>query len=199
MNPIHIYITKSDWSKIDSILSYGSPLITSWCAELFNGETPLALTIKKGAPNKIILGIFSFYPQAARIFDCKSELPLRICSTYGASYVVVEALLLEYPQALDHVSKISRMTERQIGLLASSKLDKACKHAISRPTSYWVGMSPNHGPTYSENTMLRRLSKLKAKLEMKRDVHISLVEKLLLLESRLDLLSGSFSSEDMKR
>jgi len=198
MNPIHSFIIKSDWSKIDSILSYGSPFVTSWCSELFNGETPLALTIKKGAPNKIILGILSFYPQAARTFDCKSELPLRICSTYGASFVVVQALRLEYPQALDNVSKISRMTERQIALLDSSKLDNSCKHAISRPTLYWLGMSPNYGSLYSERTMFQRLSKLRAKLDMKRDVQLSLVEKLLLLESKLDLLSRNFSSKERK-
>jgi hypothetical protein len=98
-----------------------------------NKVLPLHKAIASNCSENVILKIFSAYPCAAMIRCKKTELlPLHLAAASSLSPVFIEALIREYPEALDTLANHSYPKD-----LVTSDLPQESIKMICRPYSEW--------------------------------------------------------------
>eukprot|EP00814_Leptocylindrus_danicus_P004727 CAMPEP_0116012318 /NCGR_PEP_ID=MMETSP0321-20121206/5057_1 /TAXON_ID=163516 /ORGANISM="Leptocylindrus danicus var. danicus, Strain B650" /LENGTH=269 /DNA_ID=CAMNT_0003481649 /DNA_START=29 /DNA_END=839 /DNA_ORIENTATION=- len=112
--------------------------------ETHNDDLPLHMAIYRRAPDNFCDTLIEAYPSAARIKGREGYLPLHWACQVGASLAVVEALIVEYPSALDVATSPSAkrpsMTPRALAR-ANLNLRLDVKDAVTQGTSLWVRFS----------------------------------------------------------
>ena len=140
-SPLHRALLEGDDKSAEVCLS--NPSATDWCRKQYRGYTPIAIACKKSLDDRLILQILARCPMAASIptKEDQGDYPVHLCAKYGnMSSAVIEALLMEYPHAIDHKSFSSigvLMTPEQLAR-GNSRLSEASRLALQQPTSHWL-------------------------------------------------------------
>eukprot|EP00568_Trieres_chinensis_P002058 CAMPEP_0183309260 /NCGR_PEP_ID=MMETSP0160_2-20130417/24700_1 /TAXON_ID=2839 ORGANISM="Odontella Sinensis, Strain Grunow 1884" /NCGR_SAMPLE_ID=MMETSP0160_2 /ASSEMBLY_ACC=CAM_ASM_000250 /LENGTH=152 /DNA_ID=CAMNT_0025473259 /DNA_START=26 /DNA_END=484 /DNA_ORIENTATION=+ len=129
-------IKASKWDDVRSSLRMDAGKVESMTPDAF-GNLPLHAAIGFRAPDDIIMALMNLHPDATRTHGTEDWLPLHVAAMWGSSAKVMEALIREYPQALDDEGKggIKGRTPRHF---ASRFLWN--KELLERPTSDWLGV-----------------------------------------------------------
>jgi hypothetical protein len=99
------------------------------------GNTLLHVALGYSAPEDFLLKLIEIYSDATRVEGVDDWLPLHMAAMWGCSAPVMNALIRNYPQALDLKGESGR-TPRQF----STRFEHN-KEALERTTSEWVAMT----------------------------------------------------------
>ena len=134
--PLYLAIRDNEYEGVVLAILDACREAAHW--ESKDGELPLHMAIKKNRIEDINIKILSAYPCAAMI-RCKNTgmLPLHLAAAYSASPRLVEALIAEYPDALQIA--VNNMTPKDLVTAAlpmeSIKLIcQPCLHCDSMPS-----------------------------------------------------------------
>ena len=145
-SPLHQALLKSDVESAEVYLT--NPSAPTWCQETYHGYTPLAIACRRSdgpITDELILKILSTCPRAAAIPTKSSvgDYPVHVCAKHGSvSATVIEALLLEYPYAVEHKSQTSigiLMTPQQLAR-GNKNLSESAKLALQQPLDHWISL-----------------------------------------------------------
>jgi len=100
------------------------------------GNLPLHAALGYRAPDRIILSVLQYHPDATKIHGTDDWLPLHIACMWGASPAVLEALIRSYPQALDDPGQggLKGRTPR----LFATKCSEEAQVLLRRSTEEWL-------------------------------------------------------------
>ena len=172
--------------------------------ETFNGDLPIHIALKNGAPENITLKIIERYRHAVLKKTREGDLPLHLCCKFGASATVIKAVVLEDPSALTVKSNSSsgtRMTVRDLVKNNTRLLDEDAISVLMKPMKHWTqilevkrtGKKQNveklqqtlflvrqnlTGTRASEATLLERLHKLQHEVRLYDESAKSTIENL---------------------
>jgi len=108
-------------------------------------DLPLHMALYKNAPENLIILLIEAYPSAARVKGQDGYLPLHWACQMGCTLAVVEALLVEYPNALDiptSPENTVRPSQTPRALARSNmNIPVDVKDAVTQATSLWVRFS----------------------------------------------------------
>uniref|UniRef100_A0A7S4HLP8 Uncharacterized protein n=1 Tax=Odontella aurita TaxID=265563 RepID=A0A7S4HLP8_9STRA len=127
-------IKSTRWEKLRCVLKSPDGRAMAKKPDVY-GNLPLHAAIGYKAPDDVILEILRIHPQATREHGTDYWLPLHVAAMWGTSPEVLEAIIREYPLALDDVGEpgIKGRTPRHF-----SDRFKHNKELLERPTSEWV-------------------------------------------------------------
>eukprot|EP00586_Coscinodiscus_wailesii_P001951 CAMPEP_0172482600 /NCGR_PEP_ID=MMETSP1066-20121228/9093_1 /TAXON_ID=671091 /ORGANISM="Coscinodiscus wailesii, Strain CCMP2513" /LENGTH=263 /DNA_ID=CAMNT_0013245845 /DNA_START=41 /DNA_END=832 /DNA_ORIENTATION=- len=197
------YIKSYSWPLAISLLSEGSNhfLASVRCP---NGELPLHMSLKRSAPDNLVILLADLYPDAVHQTGEKDvALPLHLATVYCASTRVIITLLRKYPEALD-VQDEDGDTPRT---LVRKGLNDTARDAIMKPTVYWTTLLEDFrreaisdiAKTQDEKVtaLTKKLYNMERKLEeaWKKEQHMLIKEKD--LEKTLQEFQGR--CEDLER
>ena len=194
----HTHLLESNIAALKNDLE--STGAASICETLYHGRTPLSIAIAKGLPDEIILLILSKSSKSARMKnqDGTYMYPIHTCAKYGASTTVIEALLLEFPHALETKATIRHgiyLTPLEMARERKS-LTSSAMNMLRLPVSHWSNLalytssSAKTRNVESEKKMERTLNKVKYQLDVSLSAEAALLKKLAELELKVDELSS---------
>ena len=136
MFALHRHIMTCDWEAAGTDFT--------GVRETHEDDLPLHIAIYKRAPDTLIIHLIEAYPSAARVKGREGYLPLHWACQMGSTLAIVEALIIEYPNALDiptsanavHPSQSPRALAR-----ANMNIPLDVKDAVTQSTSLWVRFS----------------------------------------------------------
>lgn len=163
--PIHQHIIEKNAPALEADLS--CPNANIWCAERSNGDLPLAMAIKRRMKEKLVLKILKLFPKAASLTDKSGDLPLHNCCKYGTTTTILEALLLEFPYALEAKSINSNgmsLTARELALCNSSRLKPTEAIVMRQSTSHWIDLKEYMYEKGIDESKMGRLEKTLSKV-----------------------------------
>jgi len=133
---LHRHIMTCDWEAAGSDFT--------GVRETHEDDLPLHMAIYKRAPETLVIHVIEAYPSAARVKGREGYLPLHWACQMGSSMAIVEALIVEYPNALDiPTSPNSARPSQTPRALARANLNTPLdvKDAITQATSLWIRFS----------------------------------------------------------
>jgi len=90
-------IKQQDWEQVRALMN-------SELARKMDeyGNTPLHVALGYKAPDHVLLRLIDLYPESTMIHATGNDwLPLHVAAMWGSSSIVLEALIQQYPAALD--------------------------------------------------------------------------------------------------
>ena len=148
-NELFRAIKLQKWDMTRQMLQGSSPgaaaLLVRECDTY--GNTCLHAAIGYKAPDDILLDMIRLFPDAAAVHGTEDWTPLHVASMWGCSSVVMQALILAHPAALDDVGQggIKGRTPRHF----SSRFPHN-KQLLERPTAEWMELAAASTHTHEE-------------------------------------------------
>jgi ankyrin repeat protein len=132
-NELFQAIKTQNWKQVETLLQE-QPQLAAQQDEFDN--TPLHSAIGFRCPDDLLLTLLRTHPRACQVHGTDEWLPLHVAAMWGVSTNVMEALILEYPAALDNVGQSSNNKGRSprhfSGRFAHNRA------LLERPTEEWV-------------------------------------------------------------
>ena len=127
-------VKQKKWSKALSFLNtpYGYDMASH--VDEF-GNTLLHVALGYKAPDEFLLKLIDVYPDATTVKGVDDWLPLHVAAMWGCSSAVMDAIIRQYPQALDAVGTSGR-TPRHFSARVPHN-----KESLERTTAEWMSMS----------------------------------------------------------
>jgi hypothetical protein len=127
-------VKQKNWSKALSFLmtDYGRDIVTH--QDEFN-NTLLHIALGYRAPEEFLLKVIELYPEATQIKGVDDWLPLHVAAMWGCSANVMEAIIREYPEALDKAGEKGRTPRHFSERFAHNK------ELLQRTTAEWLSLT----------------------------------------------------------
>lgn len=127
-------VKQRKWKKAHSFLvtSYGQKMASE--QDEFD-NTILHVALGYRAPEDFLIKLIDIYPGATQVRGVDDWLPLHVAAMWGCTSNVMNALIRNYPHALDEAGSKGR-TPRQFSARFAHN-----KEALNRTTEEWLNMT----------------------------------------------------------
>ena len=163
--PLHKALLKRD--KVSAEIYISNPSSEKWCREKYYGYTPLAIACRYDLDERLILQILAKEPRAAAIPTCKDrgDYPIHLCAKFGSmSSAVIDALLIEYPYAVEEKSYSNigiLMTPIQLSR-GNRGLPSESKSKLLRPIEHWISLNEYMSNASEHSKIMERQQSLES-------------------------------------
>ena len=157
---LHRHIMTCDWDAAGTDFT--------GVRETHDDDLPLHMAIYKRAPETLVIHLIEAYPSAARVKGREGYLPLHWACQMGSSLAVVEALIVEYPNALDIPTSPNAVRPSQSPRAlarANMNIPLDVKDAVTQSTSLWVRFSVIEKARRDQVNKVNRLENKLAQVE----------------------------------